>query len=143
MTDDNLRQTARDLVDAGAFRYCRKPPSIRDLKIALRGANETLVLRQKLQDAEQRLKTYGGFASMVGMTDAMREVYELMLRVADVNAPVPIPGERVAGKELISRAIYKSSSREAEERRNVSRPSGELRQQADQPRTLSHQYQSA
>src|ERR1700727_3450025 len=32
MVDDRLRSAAIDLVKLGGFGYCRKPPSIRDLK---------------------------------------------------------------------------------------------------------------
>ena len=35
MADDGLRSTAFELVRTGAFGYCRKPPSIRELKTML------------------------------------------------------------------------------------------------------------
>ena len=35
MADDSLRSTAFELVRTGAFGYCRRPPSIRDLKTML------------------------------------------------------------------------------------------------------------
>jgi len=35
MADDGLRSTAFELVRTGAFGYCRRPPSIRDLKTML------------------------------------------------------------------------------------------------------------
>ena len=37
MADDSLRSTAFELVRSGAFGYCRRPPSIRDLKTMLAG----------------------------------------------------------------------------------------------------------
>ena len=40
MADDGLRSTAYELVRAGAFGYCRRPPSIRDLKTMLNRAYE-------------------------------------------------------------------------------------------------------
>ena len=35
MADDSLRSTAFELVRSGAFSYCRRPPSIRDLMTVL------------------------------------------------------------------------------------------------------------
>src|SRR5258708_18163878 len=39
MADDVLRATAAELVRLGAHSYCRKPPSVRDLKAMLHRAN--------------------------------------------------------------------------------------------------------
>ena len=37
MADDGLRSTAVELVRLGAYGYCRRPPSIRELKAMLAG----------------------------------------------------------------------------------------------------------
>ena len=50
MADDGLRSTAFELVRTGAFGYCRRPPSIRDLKTMLNRAYETPLLKQQLAD---------------------------------------------------------------------------------------------
>src|SRR4051812_17392141 len=56
MTDDGLRSTAVELVRLGAFGYCRKPPSIRDLKAMLRSAQENSALKSELRNAKEKLK---------------------------------------------------------------------------------------
>ena len=48
MADDGVRATAVELVRLGAHGYCRKPPSIRDLKAMLRRAYENSALKRKL-----------------------------------------------------------------------------------------------
>jgi len=50
MADDGLRSTAFELVREGAFGYCRRPPSIRDLKTMLSRAYENSSLKQQLQN---------------------------------------------------------------------------------------------
>src|SRR5260370_31886960 len=47
MADDTLRATAAELVRLGAHSYCRKPPSIRDLKALLHRAHEGFLIRRK------------------------------------------------------------------------------------------------
>src|SRR4030081_2404969 len=47
MADDTLRATAAELVRLGAHSYCRKPPSIRDLKALLHRAYEGFLIRRK------------------------------------------------------------------------------------------------
>lgn len=111
LADDNLRQQSEDLVRAGAYRWCRKPPSIRDLRTVLRNAHENILIKRKLQQAEQRLATPGGFSGMVGASCAMRQVYDLVRRVADISASVLITGESGSGKELVATAIHKSGAR--------------------------------
>ena len=50
LADDELRSTAVELVRLGAFGYCRKPPSIRELKTMLRRAHENSSLKRELQN---------------------------------------------------------------------------------------------
>jgi len=56
MADDGLRSTAFELVRTGAFGYCRRPPSIRDLKTMLSRAYENSTLKQQLQTVQQKLE---------------------------------------------------------------------------------------
>jgi len=50
---------------------------------------------------------------MVGCSAAIREVLELVQRVAPTTSTVLIQGETGTGKELVARAIHRASSRGA------------------------------
>ena len=60
LADDNLRWTAIELVRTGAFGYCRRPPSIRDLKTMLNRAYEHSTLKQQLHTVQQRVEEPDG-----------------------------------------------------------------------------------
>lgn len=111
MADDGLRSTAFEMVRNGAFGYCRRPPSIRDLKTLLSRACENSALKQQLQTVQQRLEEPMSCDRMIGSSPHMRRVYQLVRSVANLNASVLVTGESGTGKELIARAIHNTGSR--------------------------------
>jgi DNA-binding NtrC family response regulator len=111
MADDGLRTTAFELVRTGAFGYCRRPPSIRDLKTMLSRAYENSALKQQLQTVQQRLEEPGSCDRLIGSSPQMQRVYHLVRRVTNLNASVLVTGESGTGKELIARAIHNLGSR--------------------------------
>ena len=111
MADDGLRSTAFELVRMGAFGYCRRPPSVRDLKTLLSRAYENSLLRQQLQNVQQQLEIPVSCDGMIGSSAPMQRVYQLVHRVANLNASVLVTGESGTGKELVARAIHNLGSR--------------------------------
>lgn len=69
---------------------------------------ENVRLRSNIKD---RYK----FANIVGKSEAMQEVYEIILKAAATNAPIMISGESGTGKELTARAIHEMSDRRNDE----------------------------
>ena len=111
MADDGLRSTAFELVRNGAFGYCRRPPSIRDLKTMLSRACENSSLKQQLQTVQQCLEEPVSCDRLIGSSPQMRRVYQLVGSVANLNASVLVTGESGTGKELIARAIHNLGTR--------------------------------
>jgi DNA-binding NtrC family response regulator len=111
MADDGLRSTAFELVRTGAFGYCRRPPSIRDLKTMLSRAYENSTLRQQLHTVQQQLEVPASCDHLIGASPQMQRVYQLVHRVTNLNASVLVTGESGTGKELIARAIHNLGSR--------------------------------
>jgi DNA-binding NtrC family response regulator len=111
MADDDLRSTASEMLRDGAFGYCRRPPSIRDLKTMLSRAYENSSLKQQLQTVQQRLEEPASCDRLIGSSPQMKCVYRLVRSVTNLNAPVLVTGESGTGKELIARAIHNLGSR--------------------------------
>ena len=113
MADDTLRATAAELVRLGAHSYCRKPPSIRDLKALLHRAYEGFLVQRKPYGAHQEIEDEAASScdQMIGSSPLMQQVYDLVHRVANLNASVLVTGESGTGKELIARAIHNLGSR--------------------------------
>jgi DNA-binding NtrC family response regulator len=111
MADDGLRSTAFELVRTGAFGYCRRPPSIRDLKTMLSRAYENSLLKRQLQTVQHRMEDPGACDQLIGSGRHMQSVYQMIHRVTNLNAAVLVTGESGTGKELIARAIHNMGSR--------------------------------
>jgi DNA-binding NtrC family response regulator len=111
MADDGLRSTAMELVRQGAYGYCRRPPSVRDLRIMLRRAYETSSLKLQFDAAQQRLEAVRDRDRMIGTSSQIQQVHHLIDCVANIEASVLVTGESGTGKELVARAIHNRGSR--------------------------------
>jgi two-component system nitrogen regulation response regulator NtrX len=100
--------TAVEATRRGAFDFLEKPLDSDRLLVTVRNALE----RAQLSGENQRLRqeTESRYA-MVGDGPALREVREVIQRVAPTNARVLITGENGTGKELVARAIHDGSTR--------------------------------
>jgi len=111
MADDSLRTVATELVRQGAYGYCRRPPSIRDLKIMLLRAVENAELKRQVEKVQPPAPPEDRCDQLIGSSPHMRQVYKLVESVTDLSASVLITGESGTGKELIARAIHNLGSR--------------------------------
>ncbi|HEY2860391.1 MAG TPA: sigma 54-interacting transcriptional regulator, partial [Terracidiphilus sp.] len=112
LADDAVRMTANELVRAGAFAYCRRPPSLRDLRVLLRRAHETSLRKHEFGPAQERLEEAAvDRTRMIGSSEVMQRVSKLIELVADIDASVLVNGESGTGKELVARAIHHRGAR--------------------------------
>jgi DNA-binding NtrC family response regulator len=113
MADDDHREAAMDLVQCGVYDYFRKPPSLAELKIVVRRAYEHSRMGRDLENMSQQLRitATSGCDQLIGSSARLQHVYDLIRRVAGLNAFVLITGETGTGKELIARAIHNLSER--------------------------------
>jgi DNA-binding NtrC family response regulator len=104
------------------YRYLQKPWDPREVEVVLRQAIErhALVaenrqLTRRLQELSnhlgQEVDSQYNFGEMVGDSTRLREVQEVIKKVAPTRATVLISGESGTGKELAARAIHHQSSR--------------------------------
>ena len=101
-------ETAVEAIRKGAYDYISKPLDLNRLLVTLRNAmdkgrlvDETRLLRKKI----------GMNYEMIGESEAMKGIWEMIRRVAPTDARVLITGENGTGKELVARHIHALSNR--------------------------------
>lgn len=90
----------------GAFDYVVKPFNVDELKLILEKAFQKRAMHQENRNLRELLKDRFGYGSLVGRSEPMLRIYDLMDRVKDTPITVLITGESGTGKELVARAIH-------------------------------------
>ena len=111
-------QTAVKAIKAGATDFVLKPWDNEKLLATIYSSlklseskQEVLGLREKQQALNKDLSTY---PEILGESNAMKEVFNTINRVAETDANVLILGENGTGKELVAKAIHNRSHRSSE-----------------------------
>ncbi len=103
--------TAVDAMRRGAADYLQKPVNIVELRTKLARAVENRNLRRSYQELRAQIDKRFGFEGIVGHSQAIQRVFDVLRQVSPSNATVLITGPSGTGKELVARAIHTNSPR--------------------------------
>ena len=106
--------TADSAVEAmkqGAYDYLTKPFQVDEVQLIIRNALEKRRLTTENILLKREMASQSSFAQLVGQSEAMQKVFDVVKKVADSKSNVLICGESGTGKELVARAIHYNSVR--------------------------------
>lgn len=111
LTGHGTIETAVKAMRDGAYDFLTKPINLDRLSLLVKRAlsNRELVLQHRAMQEELEKKR--GFSNIIGVSQEMRKIYEVVRQVAPTKASVLITGESGVGKELIADAIHNLSNR--------------------------------
>ena len=104
-------ETAIATMRAGAFDFLTKPFNAEQLAWSVERALRQRALEEEVVRLRRDAADRAGFGEILGSSAAMRQVFDLVDRVAQTDATVLVTGESGTGKELVARALHQRSRR--------------------------------
>ncbi len=99
---------AVEAVKKGAFDFLQKPFDLGRLEITLRNALDKTTL---IRETKNLRKKISGKFEMIGESDVMKQMMDMINKVAPTDARVLITGPNGSGKELVAKSIHEKSKR--------------------------------
>ncbi len=104
-------ETAREAFKLGADDFIQKPFDVEELKIIVKKSLDRQVLITENRAFKRAQRQRGSISNIIGHSDKMQAVYQMIETVAEVQSTILVTGESGTGKELVARAIHDLSPR--------------------------------
>lgn len=104
-------ENAVDATKSGAFDFITKPFKNEELLLVVKNGLKKRSLEIENRQLKRTLKERASFKNIVGKSEPMQQVFDLITQVAPRRSTVLIAGESGTGKELVARAIHSCSPR--------------------------------
>jgi DNA-binding NtrC family response regulator len=104
-------ESAISAMKIGAFDYIQKPFKHEELLLTIERALEHKTLQDENIRLKDELKRKFSFENIIGKSELMRNVFELIKVSAPTRSTILLQGDSGTGKELVARAIHLNSDR--------------------------------
>ncbi len=101
-------ETAVEAMKLGAYDYLTKPFKIDEVKIVISNALRSRNLEVENKILKKELGKENSFQNIVGQSQAMNQVMEMVRRVSTTPTNILVTGESGTGKEVVAKAIHYS-----------------------------------
>ena len=102
---------ATDALKAGAFDFLTKPLDLDHLNKIVKNALQGKILAEQNRELQAKLLKSQSPDEMIGKSDSLNRVRQMISKAAPARASVLITGESGVGKELVARAVHEQSDR--------------------------------
>jgi DNA-binding NtrC family response regulator len=106
-----VEEAVRAISELGAYSFLTKGCKLAELDAVLRKAAQKQTLERSNAALQRDVERLQPSDQIVGGSSQVRELLEMVARVAETDATVLIRGESGVGKELVARAVHRMSRR--------------------------------
>jgi DNA-binding NtrC family response regulator len=103
-------ETAVEAIKKGAFDFIEKPLDLNRILVTIRNAGDKQTLVEEKKTLKKTVQRFKG-SSIIGETDDIVKIKEMIAKVGPSDARVLITGENGTGKELVARSLHDNSER--------------------------------
>jgi DNA-binding NtrC family response regulator len=104
-------ESAVQATKSGAFDFLTKPFKNDELLLAVRNGVTKRNLEAENRELKKSFRERFSFENIVGKSEPMQQIYELIAQVGPSRSTVLIHGESGTGKELVAKAVHNCSPR--------------------------------
>jgi DNA-binding NtrC family response regulator len=111
LTGHGTIESAVQAMHDGAYDFLTKPVNLDRLSLLVKRAVANRELAVQNRAMQEELERRSGFASIIGKSAEMKQVFDIVRQVAPSRSSVLITGESGSGKEMIAEALHYNSPR--------------------------------
>jgi DNA-binding NtrC family response regulator len=111
LTGHGTIESAVQAMKEGAYDYLTKPVEMGHLTLLVTRALSEWEVKRQYREALKELQKRSQFSNIIGKSEAMRRIFEVVQLVSASKATALITGESGTGKEMIADAIHYNSDR--------------------------------
>ena len=111
LIEEETEEVLKDLRGADIYNYLLKPLSIKEFNKLIFPALQSLSVLKEKRKLEKKLSDTEEIKEIVGQSAKIKDIKNLIDKVAESDLTVLVSGENGVGKELIAAEIYKKSDR--------------------------------
>ena len=104
-------ETAVEAIKKGAYDFIQKPLDLNRTLVTLRNALDNKEVIQEVKKLKRKVSK-GKVTDIIGESEAITSIKEMIEKVAPSDARVLITGGNGSGKELVARQLHEKSTRE-------------------------------
>src|SRR5256885_12479808 len=110
-TENGCDKNALKAIQGGTTNFIQKPWNSEKLLADVRASIARLRMEEENRQLKRALKQRYSFENIIGKSEPMLKIFDLVAQVAPSRSTVLIQGESGTGKELIAKALHASSPR--------------------------------